>query len=80
MLSDLDQSTDHEEEGQAKYHVEGGDGDVDQLGLVLRQPNVLIVLVLWHEVSEADSGERHEAEVDGVEEVPLLGVDEHESS
>ena len=52
--------------------------DTDQLGLILSQPDVLVVLVLGHKVPEPDGGERHEAEVDGVEEVPLLGVDKHE--
>ena len=52
--------------------------DTDQLSLVLSEPDVLVILVLGHKVPEPDGGERHEAEVDGVEEVPLLGVDKHE--
>ena len=52
----------------------------DQLSLVLSEPDVLVVLVLGHKVPEPDGGERHEAEVDGVQEVPLLGVDKHEGS
>ena len=52
----------------------------DQLGLILSEPDVLVVLVLRHKVPEPDGGERHETEIDGVEEVPLLGVDKHEGS
>ena len=48
-----------------------------QLCLVLSEPDVLVVLVLRHKVPEADGGQRDEAEVDGVKEVPLLGVDKH---
>ena len=51
-----------------------------QLCLVFCEAYLLILLGLGHIVTEPYGGEGDEAEVDGIQEVPLLGLDEHEST
>ena len=38
----------------------------------------LVVFIFWNKIPESDSGQSNETEVDGIEEIPLLSLDEHE--
>ena len=67
---------------QKAHHPNLSDHHQFRLVLSLLPPSCLLLLlpafVLRNKVSEPDSRESYEAEVDGVEEVPFLSLDEHE--
>ena len=85
----------HEEERKSEDHVNRGNADIHlkaeyqfakniyalayQLSLLLCQAYFYIFLSFRHIITKPNSWKSDETKVDSIEEVPLLGLDEHES-
>jgi hypothetical protein len=85
----------HEEERKSEDHVNRGNADIHlkaeyqfakniyalayQLSLLLCQAYFYILFSFRHIITKPYSWKGDKAKVDSIEEVPLLGLDEHES-